>query len=239
MGFSEKFVVITAGGRGQRMGSEVPKQLLDLGGEPILRRTIELFLSLPFKVEVILVINSDIKEIWKDYCFKNDFMFRHILITGGLTRFHSVQKAVKYLKPGSLVAVHDGVRPLVPRELVVSLFSQAEEYPAVIPALDIAESMRMRNQEGDTQVVDRNKYMIIQTPQVFQSDVLIESYKQSFSPLFTDDATVVGKKGYPLHFCKGSRLNVKVTTPEDLFFVRSLFGVEIVDPDLSFNSLVK
>lgn len=238
MSFSERYVIITAGGRGKRMGGDYPKQLLDLGGEPILRRTIELFLDLPFKVNIIIVINHEIKELWKQYCLKHDFLFKHILVSGGITRFHSVKKGMKYLTPGSIVAVHDGVRPLVSKEMIISLFEQAEEHQAVIPVTQVAESMREKREDGSIQVVDRERFMMVQTPQVFKSDILIDSYKQAYSPLFTDDASVVENKGYELYFCNGSRLNIKITTPEDLLFVRSVFGREIIDPDLSFNSLV-
>lgn len=218
----ERYVIIPAGGTGSRMGSELPKQMLDLCGRPVLRRTVELFLSLPFEVRVIISINESIKDMWLEYCRQNDFVFPHVLVTGGLTRFHSVRKAMKYLPDGASVAVHDGVRPLLRLEDIAALYDEAEEHPAVVPVIPVADSMRIFSDGSLSRTVDRSLYRLVQTPQVFYSEVLKQAYGQPYSQEFTDDASVVEKSGVPLHFCAGSRFNIKLTTPEDMVLAGAL-----------------
>ena len=181
-----RYVIIPAGGSGSRMGSEIPKQMLDLRGKPVLRRTVELFMDLPFKVGIVISINPSIKDMWMEYCRQNNFVFKSILTPGGLTRFHSVKRALSYLPDGGIVAVHDGVRPLMRKEDVAAIFEEAEEHPAVVPLMPVQDSMRRLVSE------------------------------------FTDDASVVERTGVPLHFCAGSRLNIKLTTPEDMVLAGAL-----------------
>lgn len=227
MDYSSKYAIITAGGSGKRMGASVPKQMLEIAGKPILRHTIEKFLSLPFRVEIIIVINSQVKDMWKQYCIENDFVFRHTLIEGGLTRFHSVKKALKYVTPGSVVAIHDGVRPFISEAKLISMFELAENNEAVIPVMKIVESMREKLTDGSTSIVDRDKYLTVQTPQIFHSDLLLKGYKQAYNPAFTDDASVIEKAGGHLTFCDGDRLNIKITTPEDLQFAEKVMESSI------------
>ncbi len=220
----ERYAIITAGGIGSRMESELPKQFMEIEGKPILRRTMELFLSLPFKVNIIVVINGDYKEYWKEYCRNHDFIFPSILTAGGLTRFHSVKKGVGYLPEGAIVAVHDGVRPFVSKELILSLYEKCEKEGAVIPVIRAIDSMR-EVVEGGTKVVDRDNYLMIQTPQVFRSDILIKSYKQAYNPSFTDDASVVERAGYRLTFCDGEKRNIKITTADDIKFAKAVISL--------------
>ena len=219
-----RFVIIPAGGTGSRMGSEVPKQMLDLMGKPVLRRTVELFRNLPFEVGVIISINPSIKNMWMEYCRNNNFVFKCILTTGGLTRFHSVRKAVGYLPDGALVAVHDGVRPLLRVEDVAAMFEEGEKYPAVVPVMPVADSMRKVGEDGTSDIVDRSAYRLVQTPQIFHTEVLKKAYSAAYSPEFTDDASVVEKSGVPLHFCRGSRFNIKLTAPDDMVLAAALIG---------------
>lgn len=228
----ERYVIIPAGGTGSRMGSELPKQMLDLCGKPVLRRTVELFLNQPFEVRVIISINESIRDMWLEYCRKNDFIFPHVLVSGGFTRFHSVQKAMKYLPDGASAAVHDGVRPLLRMEDIAALYDEAEEFPAVVPVVPVADSMRIFSggsaQDGTEwsicRTVDRSLYRLVQTPQVFHSEVLKRAYRQPYSQEFTDDASVVEKSGVPLHFCRGSRFNIKLTAPDDMALAAALIG---------------
>lgn len=206
------------------MGSEVPKQMLDLMGKPVLRRTVELFRNLPFEVGVIISINPSIKDMWMEYCRNNNFVFKCILTTGGLTRFHSVRKAVGYLPDGALVAVHDGVRPLLRVEDVAAMFEEGEKYPAVVPVMPVADSMRKVGEDGTSDIVDRSAYRLVQTPQIFHTEVLKKAYSAAYSPEFTDDASVVEKSGVPLHFCRGSRFNIKLTAPDDMILAAALIG---------------
>lgn len=221
------FAIITAGGSGLRMGADIPKQFLDLNGEPILRRTTDLFLSLPFEVTIIIAMNRIHNDWWFDYCQRKDFFFPHYETQGGITRFHSVKGTLKYVTKGAVVAVHDGVRPLVSREQIIRLYELAETHPAVIPALPMTDSMRVMENDG-LKIVDRSKFKTIQTPQVFQSDVLLDSYSTDYDERFTDDASVVEAKGYPLFFCEGEKYNIKITTQEDLLVARALFDRKIV-----------
>lgn len=212
------------------MGSELPKQLLDLCGKPILRRTVELFLNQPFKVQIIISINSSIRDKWLYYCRENNFIFPCILISGGITRFHSVRKAMKYLPDGALVAVHDAVRPLLKCGDITGIYDLAEEKRAVVPVVPVTDSMRIFPAGPDadgssmnvSETVDRSLYRLVQTPQVFHAEVLKRAYQAAYSPEFTDDASVVEKSGVPLHFCTGSRFNIKLTTPEDMVLAKAV-----------------
>ena len=220
------YAIIVAGGSGVRMGSDVAKQFINLGNKPVIVHTIERFLALPFSVEIILVVPSDYKEYWKDYCFQNKFVFRHTLVSGGITRFHSVRNAVKYIKPDSLVAVHDGVRPFVTADFIHQLYKLAEEKGAVVPVVTPADSMRIKTEtEGVTTPVDRSRYFMVQTPQVFKSNLLIDGYKQAYSPSFTDDASVVEKTGHPVFLTQGSAVNIKLTRKEDLKLAQAIVSV--------------
>ena len=212
----ERYVIIPAGGTGSRMGGDIPKQMLELCGVPVLRRTLNLFLDLPFEVHVIISINMTVKSMWVDYCRKEGLMLRYVLVSGGMTRFHSVRKTMKYLPDGALVAVHDAVRPLLRKEDIIRLYEEGEQYPAVVPVLPVTDTMRVLAPDGDSSMVDRSQYRLVQTPQVFHSEVLKRAYDTAFSPDFTDDASVVEKSGVPLHLTAGSRFNLKLTTPEDM-----------------------
>ncbi len=220
------YAIIVAGGSGVRMGGDVAKQFISLGEKPVIVHTIERFLSLPFGVEIILVVPSDYKEYWKEYCFENRFVFRHTLVSGGITRFHSVRNAIKYIKPDSLVAVHDGVRPFVTAGFITELYKLAEDKGAVVPVISPSDSMRVRaDKEGATCRVDRNDYFLVQTPQVFKSNLLIEGYKQAYNPCFTDDASVVEKMGHPIFLTQGSVTNIKLTRKEDLQLAQAILSV--------------
>lgn len=220
-----KYAIIMAGGSGARMGANVPKQLLEIEGKPILRYTIEKFLSLPFEVKIILVMNKDAKLLWREYCKRGEFAFPHILAEGGITRFHSVKNGLKYVEPGGIVAVHDGVRPFISKEKLIESYRLAEERGSAVLYTKAVESMREEDGNGGYKYVDRSRYISVQTPQVFSSDVLLESYRQPFSTEFTDDASVVEKAGHPLCFCEGTRFNIKITTPEDMDLARAIVNL--------------
>ena len=217
----KRYVVIVAGGQGVRMGADRPKQFLEIGGKPILRHTIERFLAFDPSFEVIVVLPSAQKEWWRDYCRQSGFLERYSIVSGGITRFHSVQNALQYVVGQGLVAVHDGVRPLVSRPLLERIFAAAEEAPAVIPAVPVVESVR-RVEEDASVPVNRDGLVLVQTPQVFAADVLKKAYDQPFSPSFTDDASVVEASGVRVHVVPGDRMNLKITTPEDLQFAEGL-----------------
>ena len=217
----KRYVVIVAGGQGVRMGADRPKQFLEIGGKPILRHTIERFLAFDPSFEVIVVLPSAQKEWWRDYCRQSGFLERYSIVSGGITRFHSVQNALRYVGNEGLVAVHDGVRPLVSRPLLERIFAAAEEAPAIIPAVPVVESVRKVEEEASVPV-SRDGLVLVQTPQVFAAEVLRKAYDQPFSPSFTDDASVVEASGVRVHVVPGDRMNLKITTPEDLQYAEGL-----------------
>lgn len=225
---SKTYVIITAGGVGKRMGGKTAKQFIELEGKPVLLRTIEMFRGLSPDINIILTLPQEYKEYWRNYCFENGLWFRHTIVSGGITRFHSVKNALEHVPEGAVVAVHDGVRPFVPHEMLVSLlgYNFAKEGVAgVIPVMPSIESMRIRTYGEDgmpngSRTVNRDEYMFVQTPQVFDSSILKDCYKKPYSPTFTDDASVVESNGYKVATSPGSRFNIKLTTPEDLVMAR-------------------
>lgn len=219
----KRYAVIVAGGQGVRMGADRPKQFLEIGGKPILRHTIERFLAFDPSIEVIVVLPAAQKDWWRDYCRQNGFLERYSMVSGGITRFHSVQNALKYVGDTGVVAVHDGVRPLIRRELLDRMFEAVRKYPAAVPAVPVVESMRRREEEDLSVPVPRDGMMLVQTPQLFEAGVLKAAYQQAFSTAFTDDASVVEASGVPVHLVPGDRINLKITTPEDLRLAAGLF----------------
>lgn len=203
------------------MGADKPKQFLEIDGKPILRRTMERFLDFDPKANLILVLPSAYKEYWKEYCEQSGFRCKFSMVSGGITRFHSVQNALKLVPDGAVVAVHDGVRPFVSTAFLQRMFDAAADAPAVIPALPAVESMRRLDDEG-SHTVDRSRYVTVQTPQVFRSEVLKAAYKKAYSPSFTDDASVVEAAGFSISLVEGERSNIKITTPGDIRLAEAL-----------------
>lgn len=217
----KRYAIIVAGGRGVRMGAGRPKQFLEIDGKPILRHTIERFLAFDPSFEVVVVLPTAEKEAWRDYCRRSGFLERYSIVSGGITRFHSVQNALAYVGGEGVVAVHDGVRPLLRRDMLERLFGAASQFPAVIPAVPVVESVRRA--DGDvSSPVSRDGLVLVQTPQVFDAGVLKKAYDQPFSPAFTDDASVVEAAGTGVHIVAGDRINIKITTPEDLSLAAGL-----------------
>ncbi len=215
----KKYAVILAGGSGVRMGAAVPKQFLEIDGKPILRHTVERFLEYDPKMEILIVLPSAFKSHWHNYCAEHGFLERYTMPTGGLTRFHSVQNALKYVPEGALVAVHDGVRPCLSAEFLAGLFSRMDRCEALVPVVPVEESLR--EVEGSSSfAVDRSRYVRVQTPQVFRSEILKAAYSQAYNPSFTDDASVVEATGCRITLCEGLRENIKITTPADMLTAR-------------------
>ena len=221
------YMIIVAGGSGSRMGASMPKQFLELGGKPILRLSIEVMLEACPQARIVTVLPEDHIDYWKDYCLKANFHVPQIIVQGGITRFHSVKNALAKVPEGALVAIHDAVRPLVSPELVRSLVRQADEGGIAVPAVPAVDTLRVLEKKGETlvaadSVLDRSKIYAIQTPQVFWSETLLDAYKQAFDTAFTDDASVVARKGIPLSYVQGERYNLKITTPEDLALAEAI-----------------
>ena len=214
-------LIITAGGSGLRMESDLPKQFLLLKGSPIIFKTLEVFYDFSASMEIYVVLPPLYMDLWQSLAIQYDLRIPCTLVAGGFTRFHSVKNALAMVSSGGITAVHDGVRPLVGRELIQSCFDLAREHPAVVPVVEITDSMRRITDQGSVPV-DRTAFVRVQTPQVFWTDVLKKAYNQSYIPDFTDDASVVEKDGVPLFLTKGTVRNIKITSPEDLILAEIL-----------------
>ena len=213
-----KYAIIVAGGKGERMGAKTPKQFLELNGKPILIHTLEKFKTTFPAIEIIVALPENQIEFWEGIFHSYKLpKVRHQIVKGGQTRFHSVQNALKLVKEESVVAIHDGVRPLVSPETIKRCFAQAEEYGNAIPVVEVVDSLRhYSKQEKTNEAVSRSCYKIVQTPQCFTSELILSAYEQDFDKLFTDDATVVEKLGETINLVPGNRENIKITTAEDL-----------------------
>ena len=220
-----------AAGSGSRMGAELPKQFLELDGKPILQRTIEVFLEAVPGIKVVTVLPDDYVDYWKDLCLDRNFICPQVLVRGGITRFHSVRNALSRVPGGALVAIHDGVRPLVTAQFLRDLFLKAESADGLVPVLPCIDTMKVLAGKGDDlhsvpgASADRSLLYGAQTPQIFRSELLKEAYGQAFDEKFTDDASVMEKYGKSLSYVIGERLNIKITTKEDLTLARAIYSL--------------
>lgn len=234
----KKYVIIMAAGSGTRMGAGRPKQFLELEGKAILQKTMEVFLNACPGISVITVLPQDFIGYWREYCLEHNFVCPQILVPGGITRFHSVRNALDRVPEGALVAVHDGVRPLLSEELVRDMFEKAEGVPALIPVTPCVDTMKvLENKDGELVAVpgakaDRSVLYGAQTPQIFHSEILKEAYAMPYDTSFTDDASVVEKYGKSLSYVVGERLNIKITTQDDLLLARAILSVKSQDYSL-------
>ncbi len=219
---SKKTVVIVAGGKGLRMKSDIPKQFLALEAKPVLMHSIEAFYSYDPDMDVVVVLPELQVAFWENLCREHCFSIPCRIVNGGETRFHSVKNALEVLRDTQWVAVHDAVRPLVDVETIARCFDAAEKHRAVVPVIEAVDSMRQLLQDGTSRSVDRAAYRLVQTPQVFAADLLKKAYEQDFSPLFTDDASVVEACGEDVILVEGARENIKITTPMDVALAESI-----------------
>ncbi len=217
-------VIIVAGGTGKRMGGEEPKQFLPLGGEPMIFHSIKVFHKYDNQIEVIIGLQDEYKELWKNLCSDHSFSIRHRLSRGGKTRFHTVQNALPLIGENSIVAVHDAVRPLVSVDTIERCFEAATSRGTAVPCIEIPDSVR-KLEGTKSQALDRSALRMIQTPQVFQSGILREAYKLKYRRGFTDDASVVEQAGYPVNLVEGNRENIKITTRIDYLMAERIFSV--------------
>lgn len=217
----ERYAIIVAGGRGLRMGGELPKQFLPLSGKPVLMRTLELFEGEVSRI--ILVLPEDHIPFWQDLRERYHFTLPHTVALGGETRFHSVRSGLSHLPQEGLVAVHDGVRPLASRALIRRSFEEAERSGAALPTCPVTDSLRLRQDEGKSEAVDRSRYVAVQTPQTFDLGRLQQAYEQAYSPLFTDDASVYEAASLgSITLIDSEETNIKLTTPRDLLLAELL-----------------
>ena len=211
----KKYIIIVAGGKGLRMGGDIPKQFLPVCGKPVLMRTIEAFHRYDSDIHVVLVLPVSQQAYWKDLCNTYDFDLPHQIADGGDTRFHSVKNGLALIEGEGLVGIHDGVRPFVSQEVISRCYAEASLKKAVIPVIGVVETVRRLTNE-DSETVPRDQYKLVQTPQVFKVSLLKKAYCQDFTEMFTDDASVVEALGEKVHLVEGNRENIKITTPFDL-----------------------
>jgi 2-C-methyl-D-erythritol 4-phosphate cytidylyltransferase len=215
------YVVIVAGGSGKRMGSELPKQYLELAGKPVLMRTLERFKAFDESIELITVLPENQLRFWAELQKKYSFDIPHTIVKGGKARFYSVRNGLTFVDVPGLVAIHDGVRPFVSIDTIKRCFQMAEKLGNAIPVISPNESMRLVTETG-SMPVNRFKVKIVQTPQVFNAEIIKKAYRQDYLPEFTDDATVLEKTGVKINLIEGNRENIKITTPEDLVISSAL-----------------
>ena len=216
-----KIAIIVAGGKGERMNADIPKQFLEIKGKPILIYTLEAFMNFDASLQLILVLPAAQFELWETLCKKHALNIPHQIVAGGQTRFQSVKNGLDAVKVPAIVAIHDGVRPLVSKETISRCFDAAAKFGAAIPTMDSIESIRFVDANG-SKSVDRNAYKMVQTPQVFDAELLKKAYEQEFSVLFTDDASVVEAMGIAVQLVDGNRENIKITTEFDLIVAERL-----------------
>lgn len=219
----KKYVLIVAGGSGSRMGQKIPKQFIPVNGKPILIHTFEAFLKYSADVIFILVIPVSHIQTWKEICSEYDFTTPHVIREGGDTRFQSVKNGLGAIMDDGLVAIHDGVRPCVPVEVIESSFMVAEKEGSAVTAVSVSDSLRMKSESGSTPV-NRDDYVMVQTPQTFWVDRIKKAYSIKEQKSFTDDASVYEASGMKITLIEGSDLNIKVTSPGDLSVVEGLLA---------------
>lgn len=219
-----KSVIIVAGGSGKRMDSDVPKQFLLLNNKPILMHTIEHFFLFNNDMIIVVVLPENQIDTWQKLCKKYNFKINHFTAVGGKERFHSVKNGLKKLANiNGLVAVHDGVRPLVSKSLIGRGVIAAQKYYAVVPVIPVVNSLREVGSEK-TKHLDRKNIRIVQTPQIFDVSILKDAYNVNFNPKFTDDASVVEANGYDIFLFEGDEKNIKITNRLDLYFADFLLN---------------
>ena len=219
----ELYVVIVAGGSWKRMGAEIPKQFLELAGRPVLMHTIERFRSFNEAIEIITVLPENQLRHWVELQKKYSFTIPQTLVKGGSARFFSVRNGLKFVNVPGFVAIHDGVRPFVSIDTIKRCFDEAAKHGNAIPSISPTESLRMLTDQGSLPL-NRLHVKQIQTPQVFNAELIKKAYLQDYKPEFTDDATVLEKTGEKINLIEGNRENIKITNPEDLIISKALLS---------------
>lgn len=210
------YVIIVAGGSGSRMQASQPKQFLPLNGKSILQHTMEAFYRYNPTLKMVVALPPDYLDFWARHCEIKQIAIPHELTPGGSERFYTVQQALKRVSGEGVVAVHDGVRPLVSKATLKACFETARNYGAAIPVLPVNDSMRQLTGETASVPIERQHLRVVQTPQCFSIPLLQQAYDCHFDPAFTDDATVVERVGIPIHLVAGNPENIKITRPFDL-----------------------
>lgn len=213
----KQVALIVAGGRGFRMGTKTPKQFLLLNNIPVLMHTIKLFANFN---QIILVLPKKEIETWRYLCKKFSFEVKHTIVNGGVDRFNSVNEGLKIITKNSIVAIHDGVRPLISKKLIHLLMKKVKPGHAVIPVVSVKESIR-KISDGKTKNIERKDLYIVQTPQCFMINDIKKAYEKNYDLCFTDDASVFEKNKGKIICIDGEEKNIKITTKDDLKIAES------------------
>lgn len=217
---AKEYAIITAGGKGSRMGSDIPKQFMELNGLPVIMHTINAFIDYSSDIKVILVLPEDGMQEWGRFNEKYPIKTKIHLCTGGEKRFDSVKNGLELVEEEGLVAIHDAVRPLVSTRLIIKCFQTAAKEGNAIPVIPLQDSMRELNGE-DNRPANRDVFRLVQTPQVFDISLIKKAYEQAYRSSFTDDATVAEALGAKIHLVEGEKRNIKITTQEDFLIAKA------------------
>lgn len=217
----KQFALIVAGGIGSRMKSEVPKQFLLLDKLPVLMHSINRFYLFNPEIEIVLVLPEVQFGTWDSLCKKYKFYVKHQIVAGGENRFQSVKNGLAAINNDGIVFIHDGVRPLVSTQTIARCLETTLEKGNAVPVSTVVESLRMV-ENGTNKIVDREKFVNIQTPQTFLVEEIKAAYANGFDPLFTDDTSVLERNGKTINLVEGNRENIKITHPADLIFAKAL-----------------
>jgi len=218
---SQKYVIITAGGKGERMGATIPKQFLKLEGLPVIFRSMHAFFEYEHNIQMIVVLPVGAEREWEVLCKEHGLIIDHQICPGGETRFESVRNGLNKIPSNGLVAIHDAVRPLVSTSLIEKCFKVAEKHGNAIPAVSLTDSIREVIGD-DNRPVERDKFRLIQTPQVFDLGLIKTAYEQAYRPSFTDDATVAESNGTQIRIIEGEKKNIKITSLDDMYIASAL-----------------
>lgn len=218
------YIIIVAGGKGLRMGAEVPKQFLPVGGVPVLMRTLNRFHDCRPDLSIILVLPHEQQEYWSLLCRQYHFDVPHRVVDGGATRFDSSRHGLDAIPDDcqGVVGIHDGVRPFVSAQVIDRCYDRARQCGAAIPVLPVTDTLRQIDSDGSGHNVQRSGYRIVQTPQVFDLQLLKRAFRQPYRDQFTDDASIVETLGSSVEMVEGNRENIKLTTPFDLKVAETL-----------------
>ncbi|MBR5335657.1 MAG: 2-C-methyl-D-erythritol 4-phosphate cytidylyltransferase [Bacteroidaceae bacterium] len=234
----KRYLIVVAGGKGQRMGGVLPKQFQLLGGRPVLMVTLERLYKLDNTLNIVLVLPKEHLGLWDELCLKYSFAVPVIVTEGGNTRFHSVKNGLDTIEEDAtledaLVGVHDGVRPFVSQRVLDEAYREAWINGAVIPMIELQDSLRqIIGGEGASQTVPRDRYRLVQTPQVFRLSLLRRAYEQRYVEAFTDDASVIEAMGERVFAVEGNRENIKLTTPFDMMIANTLLECSTLQQEI-------
>ncbi len=219
------YALIVAGGKGMRMGAELPKQFLPIGGRPVLMHTLEAFARAMPSLHLVLVLPPAQQDFWKDLCRQHGFTLPHSIAPGGETRFHSVRNGLLTIdtEEEAIVGVHDGVRPFASADVIRRCYEAARLRGAAVPVVPVVETLRQLHHDG-SRTVDRSRFRLVQTPQTFRLTLLRQAYEQPYRDDFTDDASVVEACGHPIALVEGNKENIKLTTPFDLTIAEAIIA---------------